>query len=68
MISMDGISEEWDFIGDIPEDDASTDQYIPPVAKASRVLPPPSIASIEFFKGRFHTSGFHSLKLQSDKE
>ena len=43
MISMDDISEEWDFIGDIPEDDASTDQYIPPVAKASRALPPPNI-------------------------
>ena len=43
VISMDDISEEWDFIGDIPEDDASTDQYIPPVAKASRALPPPNI-------------------------
>ena len=43
VISMDGISDEWDFIGDIPEDDVSTDQYVPPVAKASSVLPPPTI-------------------------
>ncbi len=40
---MDDISDDWEFIGDIPDEDGLADWYIPPVAKASSALPPPNI-------------------------
>ena len=43
LTSMDDISDDWEFIGDIPDADEFTDRYIPPVAKASRAFPPPTI-------------------------
>ena len=39
---MDDISDDWEFIGDIPELDELTTQYVPPVAKSSSLLPPPT--------------------------
>ena len=39
---MDDISDDWEFIGDIPELDELTTQYVPPVAKSSTLLPPPT--------------------------
>ena len=39
---MDEISDEWDFIGDIPDVDELTSHYVPPVAKSSSLLPPPT--------------------------
>ena len=73
-------SDDWELIGDIPDEDGLADRYIPPVAKASRALPPPSIqhyphtpagvsgpfpvASIEFFQGGIHTSWVLTFKLQ----
>ena len=43
LTSMDDISDDWKFIGDIPDADGFTDPYIPPVAKASSSFPPPTI-------------------------
>ena len=40
---MDDISEGWEFIGDIPDTDFLDDGFRPPVAKASRALPPPTL-------------------------
>ena len=39
---MDDISDDWEFIGDIPDADGFTDHYVPPVAKASSLFPPPT--------------------------
>ena len=39
---MDEISDEWDFIGDIPDVGELTSHYVPPVAKSSSLLPPPT--------------------------
>ncbi len=39
---MDAISDDWEIIGDIPELDELTTQYVPPVAKSSSLMPPPN--------------------------
>ena len=43
VISMEASSDDWELIGDITDGDVLADRYIPPVAKASLALPPPSI-------------------------
>ena len=42
VLFMDEISDDWEFIGDIPDVDELTSHYVPPVAKSSSLLPPPT--------------------------
>ena len=39
---MDDVSDDWEFIGDISDADDLTMHYVPPVAKSTSVLPPPT--------------------------
>ena len=43
---MEASSDDWELIGDITDGDVIADRYIPPVAKASLALPPPSIHTL----------------------